>query len=123
MACSYPPAIAEPERLRLVEVTQDWSIANGLAVRPMPAAVAAADADLAGTLAMPVPVTLFPSPFPRAAFQEAQAVQTAYNELYAGISQDEEFLSRIIAQYVQKGALLNWRHFSLHESLSNCSPG
>ncbi|EFX00487.1 glutathione synthetase [Grosmannia clavigera kw1407] len=100
MASSYPPAIAKPERQRLVEVIKDWSIANGLTVRPMPTAVTASDSDLASSLAMPVPVTLFPSPFPRAAFHEAQAVQTAYNELYAGISQDEEFLSRIIAQVI-----------------------
>lgn len=94
----YPPVIDEPERQRLVEVTKDWSIANGLAVRPPPAAIADTEHELASTLAMPVTVTLFPSPFPRTAFEEAQAVQTAYNELYAGISQNEEFLGRIIEE-------------------------
>ncbi|OAA55614.1 glutathione synthetase [Niveomyces insectorum RCEF 264] len=92
----YPPAIDDGERQRLVQVVKDWSLANGLTIRPPFAAVAATDVDLAGTLSMAAPVTLFPSPFPRSCFEEAQAAQHAYNELYAKISQDEEFLTRIV---------------------------
>jgi glutathione synthase len=97
----YPPALdgaRERERDRLVQTIKDWSIANGLAVRPPPA-VAGNDAE--GILAMSAPVTLFPSPFPRACFEEARAIQTKYNELYARISQDERFLSGIVEEWVR----------------------
>lgn len=95
---SYPPAVDDAEQQRLVQVIKDWSIANGLAVRPPPAAVAATAADLASTLAMTAPVTMFPSLFSRSCFEDAQGAQQAYNELYAKISQDEAFLSRIVAE-------------------------
>lgn len=95
---SYPPALQDgPERQHLVQVIKDWSIANGLAVRPPPA-VAGNDAE--GILAMNAPVTLFPSPFPKSCFKEARAIQTTYNELYARISQNEEFLSGLVQEWV-----------------------
>ncbi len=100
MASSYPPATDDAERQRLVQTIKDWSIANGLAVRPPPAAIAGTDAVVGSTLAMPVPVTLFPSQMPKTCFEEAQGVQQAYNELYARISQDEAFLGRIVTECV-----------------------
>ena len=60
---SYPPALDDArERERLVQTIKDWSIANGLAVRPPPAI---AGNDTEGILAMNAPVTIFPSPFPK----------------------------------------------------------
>lgn len=95
---SYPPALEDGlERQRLVQTIKDWSIANGLAVRPPPAV---AGNDVEGILAMSAPVTLFPSPFPKGCFEEAKAIQTTYNELYAHISQDEEFLGRLVQEWV-----------------------
>jgi glutathione synthase len=91
---SYPPMLDDAlERDRLVHTIKDWTIANGLAVRPPPA-VAGNDSE--GILAMSAPVTLFPSPFPKGCFEEAQAIQTRYNDLYARISRDEEFLSGLV---------------------------
>ncbi|GKT88088.1 LOW QUALITY PROTEIN: glutathione synthetase [Colletotrichum tofieldiae] len=49
-----------------------------------------------GILAVNVPVTLFPSPFPRSCFEQARSVQKTYNELYAAISRDEDFLSAMV---------------------------
>ncbi|KAL2020260.1 hypothetical protein VTK56DRAFT_8584 [Thermocarpiscus australiensis] len=93
---SYPPSLDDAlERERLVQTIKDWSIANGLAVRPPPA-VAANDAE--GILAIHAPVTLFPSPFPKSCFEEARAIQSKYNELYARISQDEDFLSGLVQE-------------------------
>lgn len=94
---TYPPAVDEDERARLVETIKDWAIANGLAVRPPPTLVTA-ETDPDGVLATNVPVTLFPSPFPRVCFDEAKAVQKAYNELYAKVSQDEQFLSQMVEE-------------------------
>lgn len=96
---TYPPALEDArETDRLVQAVKDWSLANGLTVRPPPAVVAD---DAGGALAMPAPVTLFPSPFPKACFEEARAIQTKYNALYARISQDEEFLGGLVQECVR----------------------
>jgi glutathione synthase len=96
---SYPPALddAPLQQDRLVQTIKDWTIANGLAVRPPPAVTN----DSEGILAMTAPVTLFPSPFPKSCFDEARAIQTQYNELYARISRDEDFLSGLVQECVR----------------------
>ncbi|KAI0905038.1 hypothetical protein F4823DRAFT_612750 [Ustulina deusta] len=93
----YPPEITANEEARLAEVAKDWALAHGLTVRPPPAVVAA-EADPQSILATAVPVTLFPSPFPKVCFEQGIAVQEAYNQLYASISQDEEFLARMVTE-------------------------
>ncbi|KAH6636614.1 hypothetical protein F5144DRAFT_591706 [Chaetomium tenue] len=93
---SYPPTLDDAlEKDRLAQAIKDWTIANGLAVRPPPAVVSN---NPEGILAMSAPVTLFPSPFPKGCFEEAKAIQTKYNELYARISQDEEYLSGLVQE-------------------------
>ncbi|KAK5664174.1 hypothetical protein OQA88_390 [Cercophora sp. LCS_1] len=95
VAGAFPPNLDAVERESLVQEIKDWSIANGLAVRPPPAIV---PEDPEGILATNAPVTLFPSPFPKSCFTEAKAIQQAYNELYANISRDEEFLSSLVQE-------------------------
>lgn len=46
------------------------------------------------------PFTLFPSPVPRGAFQQALAVQVHYNTLVDRISQDADFLQAALARCV-----------------------
>jgi len=94
---SYPPGLEAQESERLIQTVKDWTVGNGLAVRP-PVSVAPAEADPHGILATSAPVTLFPSPFPQICFEQAKAVQTAYNELYARISQDEDFISQVVQE-------------------------
>ncbi|PVH86947.1 glutathione synthase [Cadophora sp. DSE1049] len=96
----YPPNLQPSEAEQLVATIKDWSIAHGLAVRPPPAVISA-EADPHGILATTVPVTLFPSPFPRICFEQAQSIQKAYNKLYASIAQDEEFLQEIVQQIIE----------------------
>ncbi|KAJ9155814.1 Glutathione synthetase [Coniochaeta hoffmannii] len=96
---SYPPGLEAQESERLIQTVKDWTVGNGLAVRP-PVSVAPAEADPHGILATSAPVTLFPSPFPQICFEQAKAVQTAYNELYARISQDEDFISQVVQEVV-----------------------
>lgn len=94
----YPPALTSEQSDYLLSNIKDWSILNGLAVRPsssfMPAGI-----DPSRSLAITAPVTLFPSLFPRACFEEAQAIQTAYNELYACIANDEDWLGEVVQEY------------------------
>jgi len=94
---AYPPKLTTSESEQLVSTIKDWSIANGLAVRP-PLSLVKADADPHGVLATTAPVTLFPSPFPRVCFEQAKSIQRSYNKLYAAIAQDQEFLGNIVQE-------------------------
>lgn len=97
---SYPPSISFEQSSYLLKSFIDWSLFNGLSVRPLQAE------NQNGALAVHAPVTLFPSPFPRACFEEAKAVQIWFNELYARIAADEEWLLKIVDEYVVPFALL-----------------
>lgn len=99
MVSSIPSALSPQERDHLVHVIKDWAAANGLAIRPPPAITSGVDPE--GALAIHAPVTLFPSRFPRKCFDQGISVQRAYNELYARISGDEEFLSGLVNEYVK----------------------
>lgn len=96
----YPPDLTSPQSEYLLSNIKNWSISHGLAVRPS-AAFVSADVDPSRSLAVTAPVTLFPSLFPRACFEEARDIQTAYNELYASIARDEEWLQEIVADLVE----------------------
>lgn len=92
---NYPPDLSPAQQKFLVTYVKDWAIQNGLAVRPSPAIIPTG-ADTNGVLATNAPVTLFPSPFPRGCFEEAIALQKIYNELYANITCNEEWLGKIV---------------------------
>ena len=94
----YPPSVTAEELDNLVQAAEDWSMANGLCVRP-PLSVAPPGTGPAGVLATSAPVTLFPSAFPLSCFEQGQAVQQAYNELYAKVAQDEGFIRQMVDEY------------------------
>ena len=94
----YPPNLTSEQSGYLLSNIKDWSILNGLAVRPSSSFVSET-VDPSRSLAVTAPVTLFPSLFPKACFEEARAIQTAYNELYACIANDEEWLGEIVKEY------------------------
>lgn len=94
----YPPALNKEQSDYLLSNVKDWSILNGLAVRPSLSYVPEI-MDPSRSLAVTAPVTLFPSLFPRACFEEAQTIQTAYNELYARIANDEDWLGEVVKEY------------------------
>ncbi|KAF4585785.1 glutathione synthetase-like protein [Ophiocordyceps camponoti-floridani] len=96
MAQTLAPPLSDAERNSLARAVADWSIAHGLVVRPPPSLVTSEAA--AETAAICAPVTLFPSPFPRRCFDQAKAVQKTYNELYASVSRDEDFLVDMVTQ-------------------------
>ena len=95
---NYPPAITPEQEEYLVQSVKDWSIQHGLTVRPSPSFVSQ-ETDPHTVLATSAPVTLFPSPFPKSCFEEAKSIQSAYNELYAAIANDEEWLEGIVKEY------------------------
>ncbi|KAF2750421.1 glutathione synthetase large chain [Sporormia fimetaria CBS 119925] len=96
----YPPVLSPEEEQYLLSNLKDWSIAHGLAVRPPPTFVSTSQ-DPSGVLASTAPVTLFPSLFPRTCFEDGLSLQTAYNELYAAIARDEEWLQGIVEELIE----------------------
>ena len=94
---NYPPLLDSAQREFLVTTIKDWTTQNGLMVRPAPTFVSK-EVNPHGVLATNAPVTLFPSPFPRACFDEARALQTVYNHLYAMITCNEEWLGKIMEE-------------------------
>lgn len=94
---SYPPSLTPEQLSYLLTASTDWSLSHGLTVRPPPSFVAE---NPNGALATHAPTTLFPSPFPRSCWNEAREVQKLFNELYAKISADEEWLGKITEEYV-----------------------
>lgn len=95
---TYPPPLTREQEEYLVQCVKDWSIQHGLTVRPSPSFVSK-EADPHAVLATNAPVTLFPSPFPRSCFDQAREIQAVYNELYATIANDEEWLEGIVKEY------------------------
>lgn len=93
----YPPSLTKEQSQYLLSSLKDFSIANGLAVRPAPSFVSEQQ-DPSGVLANVAPVTLFPSLFPRACFEEGLAIQKSYNELYARMARDEVWLGEIVKE-------------------------
>lgn len=79
----YPPSLDADGTDRLVEWISQWSLAHGLTLL-------APKGD--GSKAIVAPVTLYPTKFPKAAFDEALAVQKAFNSLYHGVIKNEEWL-------------------------------
>ncbi len=91
----YPPSISPEQEDYILSTIKDWSIQHGLAVRPSPSFVPE-EIDGSEVLATTAPVTLFPSPFPENCFRQGQLLQTTYNELYAAISNDEQWIEEIM---------------------------
>ncbi|KAJ5241347.1 uncharacterized protein N7469_002938 [Penicillium citrinum] len=96
---NYPPDLSAAQQEYLVTTIKDWAIQNGLAVRPAPTSLPA-NVDPNRVLATNAPVTVFPSPFPRSCFEEAKDLQTIYNQLYAAITCNEDWLGKIIEDLV-----------------------
>lgn len=91
----YPPELTPDRQQLLVTAVKNWAIQHDLTVLSPPSAISA---ETGTNEAVPTnaPVTLFPSPFPRACFAEATALQAIYNKLYASITCDEEWLGDIV---------------------------
>ena len=102
----YPPGLSSAQMDYLLSNVKDWSILNGLAVRP-PQTFVATEVDPSRSLAVTAPVTLFPSLFPEKCFEEARAIQMAYNELYALIASDEKWLEQVVEEYAYSESLLS----------------
>lgn len=65
---SYPPEATEDQLEYLAQTVKDWTILNGLTVRPNPAFISN-ESNPRHVVATNAPVTLYPSPFPKKMFR------------------------------------------------------
>ncbi|KAK5306402.1 Glutathione synthetase [Exophiala xenobiotica] len=97
---NYPPPLSSEQETLLIQTVKDWTIEHGLAVRPS-TAIVPEETNREKVLATTAPVTLFPSPFPKSCFDQARSLQQTYNELYAAIANDEDWLETIMKELIQ----------------------
>ena len=90
---SYPPSLSPKALHYLLTSLTDYCLSHGITVRPV-------QAGEGNHLASHAPVTVFPSLFPRNAWEQAMKVQQLYNLLYLRIANDVEWLGKIMDEYI-----------------------
>ena len=84
----YPPTVSPDQLANLIFNIKDWQITHGMQLKYGP--------DVESVSSTPIGVSVFPTPFPRVLFEQAQELQPIYNKLYAAISEDEEWLYKVL---------------------------
>ena len=82
----YPPRLTDEQLEKLIFDVQDWQLTHGSLLKNVNSS------EENTVVAHSIGVSLFPTLFPRALFDEALAIQRVYNKLYAAIAEDEEWL-------------------------------
>jgi hypothetical protein len=91
----WPPKATDQEREELLSLAVDYALSTSLVLRPQ--------GDPPSTNeAIHAPFSLYPTPFPRHLFATALALQPLYNEVYARVTNDDEFLESVIGGAVAK---------------------
>ncbi|KAL9616560.1 MAG: hypothetical protein Q9160_008581 [Pyrenula sp. 1 TL-2023] len=108
---SFPPPITADQEIRLVSEIKQWCINHSLAIKSSEAVYAVDRENVTNA-----PVTLFPSPFPKSCFEHAIALQKIYNELYAAISDDVDWLDEVLGKYVMDALGDESIHFLFDQS-------
>ena len=89
----WPPSLSDAQKSELTYLAATYALANGLAYLPVHPPEGPPIAPLS---AIHAPFTLFPTPFPRALFEQSQRLQNVYNILYSRIALDEDFLDSVM---------------------------
>ncbi|TFL02602.1 glutathione synthase [Pterulicium gracile] len=97
---NWPPSLSEDQLQELTLIATSYALSHGLLYLPV-----AAKQPPAPSSAIHAPLSLFPSPFPRQLFEQAQKLQHIYNTLYARIAMDEDFLDEVMGAVDGVGAV------------------
>lgn len=81
------PALDERGQKELVGALLQWSLANGLTMYPP---------EFNAYLVAHAPVTLFPTPMPKQAFELGLQVQKEFNKVYANIVAEKKWLNEVV---------------------------
>lgn len=85
----YPPEIAQTDKDIALTSSQQWALAHGLCLL--------VEGDKPNR-AQHAPYTLFPTPFPKQAFNSALEVQTLFNQLYVSVASRPEWLESVVSE-------------------------
>ncbi|KAH8922935.1 glutathione synthase [Atractiella rhizophila] len=96
---NWPPELPEEKLATLISTANDWALSHGLVLR---APAVSSHLPPSGGSAIHGPYSLFPTPFPRSMFERATELQDIYNDLYARVTLNREFLRKVIGGNVQK---------------------
>ncbi|GJJ07834.1 hypothetical protein Clacol_002039 [Clathrus columnatus] len=88
----WPPQLTESQLDSLSLLATTYALAHGLLYLPP----GSQSSSTIPTSAIHAPITLFPTPIPRRLFEQAQKVQSIYNNLYARVALDDAFLDKVM---------------------------
>lgn len=91
----FPPRIEQEYEKELIENLRAYCLGNGLVLLPPPSKD---DKAVKTNTGVQAPVSLFPTPFPKKLYGEANNVGIIFNELYANISRDIEFIDEVMSE-------------------------
>ncbi|KAI9727304.1 MAG: hypothetical protein M1828_006923 [Chrysothrix sp. TS-e1954] len=106
----YPPILPENQLSTLASTVKDWQLNQGSLLK-----LVGSEEDNS-VLARQIGVTLWPSLFPRAAFEEARQLCCAFNELYAAVAEDEVWLFETLKDIFKTNRLAACL-WSIHEQV------
>jgi glutathione synthetase len=96
----WPPSLSEDRLQELTLRATSYALSHGLLYLPV-----AAQQPPVPSSAIHAPLSLFPSPFPKDLFEQAQRLQGIYNVLYSSIAMDENFLDEVMGAITGVGAV------------------
>jgi glutathione synthetase len=89
------PPLSQKQLETLIENIKDYQITHGSLLKII------RTEEKSALLTRGIPVSLFPTRFPRKLFDEAVRLQKTFNELYVRIANDEDFLERTLAPLIR----------------------
>ncbi|KAK4992072.1 hypothetical protein LTR66_006391 [Elasticomyces elasticus] len=96
---TYPPNLTEELVTHLITEVKDWQSTHGSLLKLV------RTENEHTVLCRPIGVSLFPSLFPKACFEEAVQIQTIYNKLYVAISEDAQWLFDVLQDLIKEDYL------------------
>lgn len=92
---AWPPSLSQPQLDHLLTLATSHALGHGFTLLPP-------SPTNPPTSAIPAPLSLLPTPFPRRLYREAIALQCAYNALYVEVARDTAFLDEVMGGSVAR---------------------
>lgn len=111
----WPPEKTDEELFELHNRIRDYQITHGSLIK-----LVRTD-DGHNVLSCPIGVSMFPTWFPRACFEQALLLQETYNELYVNVAEDPEWLHDVLKGLIDSEPLARalWK---IYEQVQKDSP-
>jgi hypothetical protein len=98
----WPPAFSAEQLAQLQLLASTFALGHGFTVLPLPPTSEPKMHQGTPSSAVPAPLSICPTPFPKDLYDLAVRIQPAYNAVYANITRDVAFLDRVMGGVVSK---------------------